>query len=254
MGLLKVRLCALRNSLATVAIACCAPHSALAQVTAEYCGPLIEPLQYGPYDYRIDKDKLPIVEIAHFTPQVEGLVRGVSTFQLGVDLNYVLQRFPNHHRALVSVLRLVERKQVVTMGLVRPPECYFERALRWRKDDVVARMLYAKFLASQARKPEAIHQLEVTATFAQENPMTHRNIGLLLIEMKEFELALAHAHTLQLLDPADSRLRDQLTRAGRWREPLTAPTPAAAQSVSAAEPAVAPASAPAASPASAPSN
>jgi len=239
---------ALRHSFAAMVVALCTVQSVEAQVSAQLCGPLIEPLQYGPYDYRTDKDKLNLVEKAHFTPQVETLVRGESTSKLGFDINYTLQRIPNHHRALVSVLRLAERKQAVMMGLVRPPECYFERALRWRNDDVVARMIYAKFLGQQGRKSEAIQQLEITAAFAKDNPMTHLNIGLLLIEMKEYELALARAHMLQLLDPTDIRLRDQLTQAGRWREPPVA------SAASAAESPVVPAPASSALPASAPGN
>lgn len=192
---------------------------AQAQVSAELCGPMSLPMQYGPYDYRTDKDKLTIVEVAHFTAQVEALLRGQSAASYATDISYTLQRFPNHHRALLSVMRMVERKILAVRELLHPPECYFERALRWRKDDVVARMLYAKFLADQNRKHEAIHQLEITERFAADNPLTHRNLGRLLIEMKEYPSALAQAYKLLKLDPADTSLRESLTLVGQWREP-----------------------------------
>lgn len=239
---------AIRQALAAALVLLCMMAATQAQVTAEQCGPMSLPMQFGPYDYRIDKDKLPIVEIAHFTAQVESLLRGQSTASFAGDISYTLQRFPNHHRALMSVMRMVERKMPAVRELLRPPECFFERAVRWRKDDVVARMLYAKFLADQHRKPEAINQLEITATYAKDFVLTHRNIGLLLIEMGEFDRALVQAHKLLILDDPDTRLRDSLTRAGKWREPVLTPAPAASSADSTAMPA------PAAAPASAVAN
>ena len=247
MKLSKTHQVAIRQVLASALFLLYTMQASQAQVTAEYCGPIAIPMQYGPYDYRTDKDKLPLVEGAHFTPKVESLTHGQST-TLGGDIDYVLQRFPNHHRALVSVMRLVERKQAAEKELGRPPECYFERALRWRKDDVVARMLYAKFLADQGRKPEAISQLEIAAIYAKDFVLTHRNIGLLLLEMREFDRALVQAHKLLTLNDPDTRLRESLTRAGKWREPVLTPAPAASSADSTAMPA------PAAAPASAVAN
>ena len=210
---------------------------ARAEVSAELCGPISLPMQFGPYDYRTDKDKLTIVEVAHFTAQVEALLRGQSSASFAGDINYTLQRFPNHHRALVSVMRMVDRKMLAVHELPRLPECYFERALRWRKDDVVARMLYAKFLADQNRKHEAIHQLEITERYAADNPLTHRNLGRLLIEMREYPSALAQAYKLLKLDPADTSLRESLTLVGQWREPEVATQPDVGLTVAAPEPA-----------------
>src|SRR4051812_47506028 len=64
---------------------------------AQGCGSLANP--YGPFDYRTSKDKLDIVEGAHFTPDVETLRSG-STGSLGADIDYTLRTSPNHHRAL----------------------------------------------------------------------------------------------------------------------------------------------------------
>ena len=98
---------AIRQALAAALTLLCMTQATQAQVTAEQCGPMSQPMQYGPYDYRIDKDKLPIVEIAHFTAQVESLLRGQSMASFAGDISYTLQRFPNHHRALMSVMRMV---------------------------------------------------------------------------------------------------------------------------------------------------
>ena len=66
--------------------------SALAQSNASACGDL--KTHYGPFDYRTDRDKLEIVEGAHFTPEVEALIRGKSSARLGQDLAYTLTHSP----------------------------------------------------------------------------------------------------------------------------------------------------------------
>lgn len=69
---------------------------------------------FGPFDYTDPETARPgkygqspplhLVEIAHFTPEVEHLVRGKSGAIYG-DLDYTLRAFPNHHRALWSMVR-----------------------------------------------------------------------------------------------------------------------------------------------------
>jgi hypothetical protein len=69
------------------------------------CGTLAN--HYGPFDYtnaRHYREKLPIVERAHFNRDVESLRRGQTAVRPGPDLHYVLGTFPNHHRALYSML------------------------------------------------------------------------------------------------------------------------------------------------------
>lgn len=203
---------------------------ALAQMTAEFCGPIP-----NPWDYNVNKNFIYLVEHAHFTRQVENLIRGESTSSAGPDLDYTLGRFPNHPRALISVTRAAERKLEAKIGLPRPVECYFERALRFRKDDRVARMLYAQFLYGQNRKNEALEQLKITSHSAGDNPMSHRNIGLIYLEMKEPALALEEARLLERLNYDDPILNDALKRAGVVREPATgAAASAAADAASAA--------------------
>ena len=112
-------------------------------------------------------------------------------------------------------------------------ECYFKRALMFRPDDQVARMLYAKFLATSGRKAEALRNLEYTAEKVTDNPLTHYNIGLLLLEMGEFEKAVTQAHLAQKLGFEGRQLREKLQAAGKWSEPAV-PSPASAASAASA--------------------
>lgn len=195
-----------------------ASFNALAQSSALACGELRS--GYGPYDYRTDRNKLGIVEQYHFTPEVEALIRGKSSIHIGQDLSYTLNAFPNHHRALMSMMRYGQK-----LKTPQPPdadysvECFFLRALRFRPDDIVARMMYANFLATNARVPEALRELEQVAKAAGDNFFAYYNMGLIYLDMKEYEKALAMAHKAMALGFQNPGLRDKLIAIGKWRAP-----------------------------------
>jgi len=200
-----------------------ASFSALAQNNFSACGELKN--HYGPFDYRTDRgEKLDIVDRFHFTPPIEALIKG-NTGTIGQDLSYTLRTFPNHHRALMTMMRYGQKlKTPHPKDAEYSIDCYFQRALRFRPDDTTARMLYATFLTTDGRVSEALHELEQVATAAGENAFTHYNLGLIYLDMKEFEKALAQAHMAMTLGFTQTELRDKLTAAGKWRapdEPLT---------------------------------
>jgi tetratricopeptide (TPR) repeat protein len=182
------------------------------------CGPLDG--GYGPYDYRgADPYKLGLVEGTHFTAPVEALVRGHSTTTAGPDLDYTLRAFPNHHRALLAVVRYGEKfKSTNPPGMRYPVECWFERALRFRRDDYIVRMIYASYLAKQDRLPDALEQLRITESEAKDNPFTYYNIGLVYFDLKQYDKALEQAHRAMALGFTRVELRDQLISVGKWQE------------------------------------
>ena len=199
---------------------------------------------YGPYDYRTDKNKLKIVEDFHFTPSVEALTSGASG-PLGADLDYALRAFPNHHRALIAMTNLgLKQKTEKTVGANYPVECYFLRALAFRPDENIVRMLYAKYLAGTARKPQALNQLAAAAELAKDNAFTHYNVGLMYLDFGEYDKAIVQAHLASQLGFERVELKQKLQAAGKWREPLPESVPGSA-------PGSTPAAAPAAETASA---
>ena len=207
-----------------------------AQVTANFCGDLKN--GYGPFDYRADHhiqapgDQMPhpekrvLVEGAHFTPRVENLIGAQSSGKVGppgADLDYTLRAFPNNHRALISVMRYGEKTgSQQPPGLPRVVECYFERALRFKPNDTVARIIYSTYLTKNKREPEAIAQLEQTTRMAGDNAFTHYNIGLAYFDMKLYDKALVQAHRAMELGFERTHLRDLLQKAGQWKEPVSA--------------------------------
>src|SRR5690606_25221127 len=90
---------------------------------ALYCGELKG--GYGPFDYinrHSLQEQLTVVESFHFTYDVENLIKGQSGSIAG-DLNYTLHAWPNHHRALVSLVRLsIRDKSTRFHGLKYPVE------------------------------------------------------------------------------------------------------------------------------------
>ncbi|NRF66514.1 hypothetical protein HLB44_05925 [Aquincola sp. S2] len=202
----------------------------------------------GPHDYRTVRDKrLSIVEQYHFTPSVEMLIKGSSSQDLAGDISFMLRAFPNHHRALMSIVRLGERtRSEQPRGSAFTVDCWLERATRFAPDDAVARMIYAGYLNKRGRAQDALVQMDRVAAVAGDSAFTHYNAGLILIEMKQYERALAHAHKAYALGFSRLDLREKLQSAGQWKDPpdaaATAPAPAA--SAAAAASAASPASAP----------
>lgn len=174
---------------------------------------------YGPYDYRTEQDKLAVVHKFHFTTRVEALIRGESGY-VGDDISYTLKASPNHHRALVSLVRLWERSKVDP-----PPnvgftvDCFFYRGIRFKPDDHIVRMLYAQYLGKVGRKEEAAKNLEVALQYAADNPMTHYNIGLVYFDLRMFDQALVRAHAAKAMGYLRPELEEMLRKQGAWRDP-----------------------------------
>lgn len=207
----------------------------LSQVSADACGPLGN--GFGPFDYRSDHQSsnagvgadLPygerrrLVDGAHFTPRVELLIGAQSGGQIGApgaDLDYTLRAFPNHHRALMAVMRYGEKtKSEKPAGLGWVVECYFERAARFKPDDTIVKMLYATYLIKHNRVPEAVGQLERATVLAKDGAFTHYNIGLVYFDMKNYGKALAQAHGAMALGFPRTELRDLLKGVNQWQEP-----------------------------------
>ena len=189
---------------------------AFAQASETACGSLHN--AYGPFDYRTDRSGLTIVEDHHFTPRVEALIGGQEGY-IGGDLDYTLRAFPNHHRALLALMRFEEKeKSSQPVHLPRPVECYFERAIRFRRGDPITRMLYATYLGKHDRIADAKNQLAVAEKEAGDNAFTHYNIGMVYVDLKDYDRALVQAHQAYKLGFKQPGLRDRLKKAGKWRE------------------------------------
>ncbi len=219
-------------------IAIFASSSALAQAVSGNCGPLTN--GYGPYDYRTDGDKLPIVTGAHFTEVVESLVRGTTNTRPGGDIDYTLRAIPNNHRALIAMMRLGEKEKTPQpSGSRYSVECWFERALRFRPDDSIVRMIFSTYLNKSGRIPEATTQLEIATAYAKDSAFTHYNIGLHYFDLKNHDKALVQAHKAIELGFTQTALQGKLQGVGKWTEPTEPPATPMAPTEAASAPAIA---------------
>lgn len=188
-----------------------------AQAAVNICGTLWSVGQYGPYDYRVDFDKLPIVLGAHFTPEVEMLIKGKTSTTPGNDIDYTLRAIPNNPRALIAMMKLAEKEKTNKPNGARYDiDCYFERALRFRSNDYVVRMIFASYLTKQGKKGDALAQLAVVEESAGDNPFTRNNLGLLYFDLTEYDKAKRQAHLSHSLGMQQSPLQEKLKSVGKW--------------------------------------
>ncbi len=209
-----------------------ATATAHAQDLPAQCGILKN--HYGPWDYRIHRgETLDVVERRHFTPEIEALLRG-KTASIGQDLSYTLRTFPNHHRALIAAERFAERaKTPQPKDMEFTVDCYFRRALAWKSDDVIARMLYARYLFTQGRGTEAKSHLEMVLADKRATALTTHNVGMVAADFQDYELALRAARQSREMGFESMDLVNRLQTQGRWSEAPRAPVePAAAASAS----------------------
>jgi len=172
----------------------------------------------GDYTDPIDREGLTVVEQFHFTPSVEGLIKGASG-PLGGDIGYTLDRFPNHHRALAAMMKLALRdKNRKPHGAHYTIDCYFERATRFRPNDARVRTLFGSYLLAVGQPDAAVEQLEQAATLEPSNPTAHYNLGLLYVQKKQYDKARASAHKAYEMGFPLPGLKNKLVAAGQWQD------------------------------------
>ena len=187
------------------------------------CGPLAN--HYGPFDYRTQRDKLQIVDRAHFTPEVEALIRG-NTSSIGGDLGYTLRTSPNHLRALIAMARLAEKQKTPEIrDMHYSVECYFIRAIQFAPDDVLVRIVYAQYLAKISETDAALKELQEANFYAKDNGFSHYNVGLAYFDLKQYDNARAQAHKALQLGFNGTALADKLKSVNQWKEPVTPNSP-----------------------------
>jgi len=198
--------------------------SAFAQYASTECGDLEN--AFGPFDYadpanavpqgNEPESKLHLVERAHFTADVENLVRGFTSFTALPDLEYTLRAFPNHHRALNSIANYHIKNNAKKIGLYSI-DCWFDRAMRFRPDDAVVRLIYAIYLARTDQKKSALEQYQTALELQPDSAETHYNIGLLYFDMQKYDLAFEHAEMAYDLGYPLPGLRKRLVKVGAWK-------------------------------------
>ena len=175
----------------------------------------------GPFDYRKHRHGSAIldnVEHNHFGSDVENLVRGQSSYLAG-DLEYVLRAFPNHHRALLAVSRLSQKRKAERLqGLRWPATCMFVRAIEFAPDDAVVHSMYSVHLSNRGNRREAIAEIEAAIKLGANDANTLYNAGLVYFDVGDYDKALSYAKKAYQAGYPLPGLRNKLQAVGRWSE------------------------------------
>ncbi|MFX1678205.1 hypothetical protein PV762_03145 [Mitsuaria sp. CC2] len=212
-------------------------HAAVAQGVG--CGGLSN--NFGPFDYRKFKDlpkidpvtqkmsELELVEGAHFIDTCEALIK-CKRGTIGSDIDYTLRAFPNHHRALAAMMQFGERtKRDQPPDAMFTVDCYFKRAVFWRADDFIVRLLYAGYLNDKGKTAAAKDQLQAAnkLTATSDNAFSFYNVGMVALDLNDVDLAVQSARRAYGAGMTHPVLRQRLMAINRWPADLRLPGEAA---------------------------
>jgi len=197
---------------------CLAIGGANAQSRIYECGNPFENA-FGPFDYRTaPSDSKKVVETYHFTSAVESLQGGI-TGTIGGEIDYTLRVFPNHPRALMAMVRLGEREKTIKpKGANYSVECYIERAVQFRPDDVNVKMIRGIYSSMKRKYGQAIPDFSAVIEEQPNNANAHYNLGLAFFEIKDYDRAREEAKLAQSLGFPLHGLEQKLRAAGKWQE------------------------------------
>lgn len=205
--------------------------SPIARAQEFICGSLDN--HYGPYDYRTASPiVLKVVEVPHFPPKVESLHGGNTSITPGGDIAYTLRVFPNHHRALMAMMKLAEREKTdKPRDSTWSMACWLDRAERFRPNDQMVQVIYGIYLSKKGKKDEALKKVDHAVEMGEASGNLDYNIGLVYFENGAYDKALLAAHRAYAAQFPLPGLREKLKLVGKWKEPAvsvrleTGPTP-----------------------------
>ena len=155
--------------------------------------------RFGPYDYTDPNHQQyrPTVEDYHFTREVETLAGSVNAPTPGGDMFYTLRKFPNHHRALYSMVRYqTENHKWLPIDFTRlyTMECFFRRAHYFKGNDPMIYMLQAIYSYKRKEYEQSEQFYLKSLAIYPESAETNYNLGLLYIDMGKIEAATKQAN------------------------------------------------------------
>jgi len=132
---------------------------------------------------------------------------------------YTLNVFPNHHRALMALIKLAKKEKTnfpLDMGF--SVECRFDRAERFAPEDAMVKSLHGIYLMQKGQNQEGAEKLKEALELAGDNASIHYNLGLAYFDLKDYDKALASAHKAYQQGFQFPGLRNRLERVGKWKD------------------------------------
>ena len=186
-------------------------------------------ITFGPYDYlnrHAQMGHLQVVETSHFSPGVENLTKGVTTSPYG-DLDYTLNAWPNHHRALVTAIKFREKHPQAKWPFPEkypPAECFLQRAIAFSPRDGTPHLLYGLLLTKQKRYELALKHFSRASELLPGDVIPKYNTALTLVVLEKYARAKKIAVELYGNGFPLPGLKNQLIAVGYWEAESEADT------------------------------
>jgi len=190
----------------------------------QFCGEPLEANAFGrPLDYNSAADAKHVVGVEghHFSKDVEFLRRGQTSESPIDDLAYVLRQIPNHHRALAAMSNFQFKKGYrpeYASNRIYTSDCYFRRSLSFDLGDALVHLMYGAYLHKAGEQEPALAEYLLARDLGLETAEVHYNLGLLYVDLKQYEAARREAHKAYAMDYPLLGLRIRLERLGEWSE------------------------------------
>jgi len=178
---------------------------------------------YGPFNYydstAARDHAVELVTKAHLTREMLLLQRGKSTTIAG-DLDYTLSVIPNYPQALDLASRL---ERAVKAG-IRPPkdkilrkvDCYFQRAVFLAPNINETYYLWGIHYHRNDQYQEALEKYAKAEQLGLSSPEFYYNMGLLYVDLEDYEKAVEYAEKVYDFDYPLQGLRSKLKKRGVW--------------------------------------
>ncbi len=190
------------------------------------CGPISTKETAGPYNYtsRDSTVRWHVRDVTknHFLKAKRYMeLPRPSSRRIHVELTYTLIRVPNHHRALYLLGEFHNRfpKEEFNPPLnlfSTAPECFFDRAMRYDPNDIYIHQLKAIYYHKRKRYKQSLPVYKILIEKYPDWGELHYNLGLLYMDMKDYEKALLHAKQAYKNNYTLPGLKNKLEKKGKW--------------------------------------
>jgi tetratricopeptide (TPR) repeat protein len=160
------------------------------------------------------------VEQHHLNQGIEAVNKGSLSYALQ-HFDFILNRFPNHPRALLLVSEVFHKMKTPAKA-----DLYFQRAIELYPETAPTYAAYGIFLQKSGQLERAIENYKTSLKLDPGHMGTHYNLGLAYFDKKQFDLANQHAQEAYAQGFPLPGLRDKLRKVGAWK-PAELSTPMA---------------------------
>lgn len=156
----------------------------------------------------------------HLDPAVRRMNEGIYSTSVIDDLNFILERVPNHYPALQELIRY--KLAGGNADLHRSAVCYFDMAQQFAPDDANVLVLKGIYLYRSGNNDSAEVHWRQALQIDPNSADAHYNLGLLYVERSQYQDAIEHAVKAYQLGFPLPGLKHKLVQAGYSEQLQTA--------------------------------